>query len=175
MKFLFKACAVAAIALSSPAFANDEDILPVPTDEISVYREVGPWTVYQNDTRASCFITMTDETHGTAVQMGLTKDHMAGYVAVFSKTADVEEGVINDIALIINDNLYAGKSKTFSDPLREGYEGGYVLADKQMRLDLERGKELIAFPDSPRMIVVSLKRSGDAIYEARQCNQSLGS
>jgi len=173
MKSFLKAFSVAVVAFAFPAYAADEDILPEPTDDISSYRTAGDWTIFQNATRGSCFITRTDESNGTAVQIGLTKDQQAGYIGVFSKTADIQEGV-KDISILVNDNIYVGKSKAFSQSLNDGYKGGYVLSNnKQLRLDLEKGGTMVAFPDSPYMVIIDLKGAGNAIYEGRECNKKL--
>lgn len=165
-------CAAVAFAVAAPAFAGDEDVLPMSTDEITMYRNAGDWSVHQNLTRKTCFISRSGE-NGGLIQMGLTKEEDYGYVGIFSKNLDVEEG-IKEIAILVNDNVYVGHSKGVTHNLEGGYKGGYVLGQgKEFRMDLEKGEELIAFPDSPYVYIVNLKGSSNAIYEARKCTNEL--
>ena len=54
MNTLTKTIAALLLAAATPAFAADQDVLPVNTDEFAQYRNVGEWGVHQN---LSCFIS----------------------------------------------------------------------------------------------------------------------
>ena len=172
MNMITKTIAVLLLGAATPALSADQDILPVNTDEIAQYRNVGEWVVHENLTRGSCFISRSDDA-GHLVQIGLTKDNNYGYIGIFQKGAHLEEGT-NDVAIVVNGNLYVGESKTVVHGASDGYEGGYVIAnDKQLRLDLEQQKEMIVFPDKPFMVTVNLDHLRNAIYEARECTKKL--
>ena len=157
---------------ATPAFAADQDVLPVNTDEIAQYRNVGDWGVHENLTRGSCFISRADDA-GHLVQIGLTRDNDYGYIGIFQKGIELEEGT-NAVAIVVNGNLYVGESKTVAHGASDGYQGGYVIAnDKQLRLDLEQQKEMIVFPDQPFTVTVNLDHVRNAIYEARECTRKL--
>ncbi|WP_299848814.1 hypothetical protein [uncultured Roseovarius sp.] len=159
-----------AALIAAPAFAGEESVLPASGDEIEKYRNAGDWTIYKNMTQQSCFTVKAGET--TAVQLGLTKDKQFGYIGVFMKGADVAEEN-QAVAVAVNDNIYVGEAGSATH-LTDDYKGGYVLAnDKQLRLDLEKAAELIAFPESANVVTVDLKGSGNAIYEARKCNDEM--
>ena len=171
MNTLTKTIAVLLLA-ATPALAADQDVLPVNTDEIAQYRNVGDWVVHENLTRGSCFISRADDA-GHLVQIGLTKDNDYGYIGIFQKGVELEEGT-NAVAIVVNGNLYVGESKTVAHGASDGYQGGYVIAnDKQLRLDLEQQKEMIVFPDQPFTVTVKLDRVRNAIYEARECTRKL--
>ncbi len=179
MKSLTAGSLVLSFALATMAMASDEEaypeaeVLPEASDEIEKYRNAGDWSIYRNMTRGSCFMTRTDD-YGGAVQMGLTKDGNYGYVGVFVKGAEVEEGV-KDIAIVVNDNIYVGESSSATH-IEGDYQGGYILSNnKQLRLDLEKADEMIAFPDAPYMVTVDLKGSRNAIFEVRKCTEELQS
>jgi hypothetical protein len=172
MKMIPKTIAVLLLGAAMPALAADQDVLPVNTDEFAQYRNVGEWGVHENLTRGSCFISRTDDA-GHLVQIGLTKDNEYGYIGIFQKGAKLEEGS-NDVAIVVNGNLYVGVAKTVAHGASDGYEGGYVIAnDKQLRLDLEKQKEMVVFPDKPFTITVNLDHVRNAIYEARECTKKL--
>jgi hypothetical protein len=163
------------LGAATPALAADQDVLPLNSDEIAHYRDVGQWVVHENLTRGSCFISRADPA-GHLVQIGLTKDNDYGYLGIFQKGVELEEGT-NAVAILINGNLYVGQSKAVVHGASGDYEGGYVLATgesrKQMRLDLEKQKEMVVFPDKPFTVTVQLDRVRDAIYEARECTKKL--
>lgn len=175
MNMITKTIALLLLAAATPALAADQDVLPVNTDEIAQYRNVGEWVVHENRTRGSCFISRSDE-EGHLVQIGLTKDSDYGYIGIFQKGAELEEGT-NAVAIIVNGNLYVGESKAVVHGASDGYEGGYVLAHgesrKQMRLDLDKQGEMIVFPDKPFTVTVNLDHVRNAIYEARECTKKL--
>ena len=158
---------------AAPVLAADQDVLPLNSDEIAKYRNVGEWAVHENRTRGTCFISRSDAS-GNLVQMGLTKNTEYGYIGIFKKGADVSE---NDemVKVVINDNLYVGSAKKLVHGASDGYSGGYILAnDKQVRLDLERAREMIVFPESPYSVMVDLTGGvRNAIYEARECTRKL--
>jgi hypothetical protein len=175
MNMITKAIALLLLGAASPAMAADQDVLPLSTDEIAHYRDVGDWVVHENRTRGSCFISRTDEA-GHLVQIGLSKDSDYGYIGIFQKGIELEEGT-NAVAVLINGNLYVGESKTLVHGASGDYQGGYVLAKdenrKQLRLDLEKQKEMIIFPDKPYTVTVNLDHVRNAIFEARECTSKL--
>lgn len=175
MNMITKAIALLLLGAASPAVAADQDVLPLNTDEIAHYRDVGDWVVHENRTRGSCFISRTDEA-GHLVQIGLSKDSDYGYIGIFQKGIELEEGT-NAVAVLINGNLYVGESKALVQGASGDYQGGYVLAKddnrKQLRLDLEKQKEMVIFPDKPYMVTVNLDHVRNAIFEARECTAKL--
>jgi len=172
MNMITKTIAVLLLGAATPALAADPDVLPLNTDEIAHYRNVGQWVVHENLTRGSCFISRADDA-GHLVQLGLTKDNNYGYIGIFQKGIELEEGT-NSVAIVVNGNLYVGVSKTVAHGASGGYQGGYVIADdKQLRLDLEQQEEMIVFPDQPFTVTVSLDHVRNAIYEARECTRKL--
>ncbi len=173
--------AVAASCLAVVAFASDDaaeeeayaeaEVLPEATDTIEDFRRVGEWMVYANVTRGSCFMTQTDD-FGAAVQMGLTKSGEYGYIGIFVKGAEVEEG-IKDIVISVNDNIYVGESYSATH-LEDGYQGGYILSNNtDLRYDLGKADEMYAFPESPFMVTVDLEDARNAIFEVRKCTEEL--
>ncbi len=168
------------IALSIPAIASateeqtgyaEAEVLPSATDEIGKYRRAGEWTVFENKTRKSCFMTRTDESGG-AVQMGLTKSGEYGYIGIFVKGAQVEDE-IKEVAIVVNGNVYVGEANPATH-LEGNYQGGYILANNtKLRHDLGKGDELVAFPDAPYSVLVDLKDAGKAIFEVRKCTSEL--
>lgn len=172
MKMITRTITALLLAAATPALAADQDVLPLNTDEIAHYRDVGQWGVHENLTRGSCFISRADDA-GHLVQIGLTKDNDYGYIGIFQKGIELEEGT-NAVAIVVNGNLYVGQSKTVAHGASDGYQGGYVIAnDKQLRLDLEQQDEMVVFPDQPFTVTVQLDRVRNAIYEARECTRKL--
>ena len=175
MTTISKTIAALLFAAATPVLAADQDVLPLNTDEIAHYRDVGEWVVHENRTRGSCFISRADEA-GHLVQIGLTKDSDYGYLGIFQKGIELAEGT-NAVAIVINGNLYVGTSKAVVHGASDGYQGGYVIADeenrKQFRLDLEKHGEMVVFPDQPYTVTVNLDHVRNAIYEARECTKKL--
>lgn len=172
MKTLTHLIAACALLAGSTAWAADEDVLPLASDDIAKYREAGEWTVFENRTRKSCFISRSDDA-GNLVQMGLTRNNLFGYVGIFRKDAEIPEGE-EAVAVIVNDNLYVGSAKNVVTGASGNYSGGYILAnDRQFRIDLEKSAEMIVFPDMPFSVTVNLGRARDAIFEARECTGKL--
>lgn len=158
---------------AAPVLAADKNVLPRSSDEIAKYRNVGEWTVHENRTRGTCFISRADDS-GNLVQMGLTKNTEYGYIGIFKKGADVTEED-EMVGVVINDNLYVGSARKLVHGASGDYKGGYIMAnDKQVRLDLERASEMVVFPESPYTVTVDLTGGvRNAIYEARQCTRKL--
>jgi len=172
MTLLSRLLTAAVISIAGPALASDDSVLPRAGDDIGKYRQVGNWTVYENRTRGSCFISRSDE-KGNLVQMGLTEDNLYGYIGIFKKDAEIPEGE-EAVAIVVNDNLYVGGAKNVVQGASGNYKGGYILADnRQLRLDLERASEMVVFPDLPFTLTVNLDKSRAAIFEARQCTGKL--
>jgi len=173
MNKISRALTAMMILVAGPAIAANEDILPINTDEIAKYRNVSEWTVYENRTRGTCFISRSDAS-GNLVQMGLTKNTEYGYIGIFKKGADVTEDD-EMVEVIINDTVYVGTAKKLIHGASGDYKGGYILAnDKQVRLDLERAREMVIFPESPYTVSIDLTGGvRNAIYEARECTRKL--
>lgn len=167
---------VVCAALTAPAFASDTsyaeaEVLPEASDVVETYRTAGNWAIFANQTRKTCYMEQADDAGG-AVQMGLTKSGDYGYIGMFIKGAEVEEG-IKDIALSVNGNIYVGEA-TAATHLEGGYQGGYVLSNNpELRYDLGKADQLFAFPDAPYMLTVDLKGARNAIYEVRKCTEEL--
>lgn len=158
--------------MALPAWAADDDVLPAAGDEISQYRNVGNWSVHENRTRKSCFVSQADD-KGNLVQLGLTKDNEYGYIGIFKKDADLPEGD-EAVAIVVNDKLYVGRATNVVQGASGNYKGGYILANnKQLRLDLEKSKEMVVFPDLPFIVTVNLDDMRNAIFEARECTDKL--
>lgn len=164
---------IAALAfLSAPmAFAADEDVLPATGDDIEVYTHTNDWTVFKNNTRQSCFITWSED-GSTAVQMGLTADKEFVYLGAFVRDLEpLEEGSV--VAIVINGNTYVGGSTTVRQTLTGRYKGAYVLSNNpQFIKDIEEAEELIAFPDAPYRVTVTLDGARGAVIEGRKCTVS---
>src|SRR6056297_1476926 len=94
---------------AAPVLAADKNVLPRSSDEIAKYRNVGEWTVHENRTRGTCFISRADDS-GNLVQMGLTKNTEYGYIGIFKKGVDVTEDD-EMVEVFINDTLYVGSAK----------------------------------------------------------------
>jgi len=175
MNSVTKTIAIFLVGAATPAVAADQDVLPLNSDEIAQYRNVGDWVVHENRTRGSCFISRSDDA-GHLVQIGLTKDSDYGYIGIFQKGIELEEGA-NAVAILVNGNLYVGESKAVVHGASDDYQGGYVIASdenkKQLRLDLEKQKEMVVFPDKPFTVTVNLDHVRNAIYEARECTTKL--
>jgi hypothetical protein len=167
---------VLSTSLATASFASDDAypeaaVLPEASDVITDYRRAGEWMIYANETRGTCFMTQVDD-FGGAVQMGITKSGEYGYIGLFVKGAEVEEG-IKDIVISVNDNIYVGESNSATH-LADDYEGGYIISDNtQLRYDLGKAEELYAFPDAPYMVTVDLKGARNAIFEVRKCTSEL--
>ena len=173
MKKISQALTVVMTLTAAPVLAADEDVLPLNTDEIAKHRNVGKWTVHENRTRGTCFISRSDDA-GNLVQMGLTKNTEYGYIGIFKKGADVTEED-EMVEVFINENLYVGSARKLVHGASGDYKGGYIMAnDKQVRLDLERAREMVVFPESPYTVTVDLTGGvRNAIYEARECTRKL--
>ncbi len=170
MKFAKHVIPMLAAVIATPVIAAESDVLPLATDQIEPYRNAGAWTIYENQTRKSCFAVHAGET--TAVQLGLAKNKELGYIGVFAKGVDVSGGAV-PVSSSLNNEVHHGIAGSATH-IAGGYEGGYVLGDKdQLRVDLKKTNELIAFPDSPHAVAVDLSGSYDAVYEVRKCTEEL--
>ncbi len=170
-RLLSKFAATVAICTASMAYAADEDVLPLSTDQIEEFWKATFWTIYKNNTRQSCFIEWRGET--SVVQAGLTKAQDAIYFGAFLKDFEPANQGEQPIAIVINGNLYVGGTTTVSQNLSEGFEGAYILVtNPQFISDLEEAREFIAFPDSPNTATVKLTTPRNAIGRARDCMAS---
>jgi len=171
MTRLLTALIAVSMAFAAPLMAA-EDVLPSSTDEISIDRKAGAWVIFKNETRKSCFASYKSE-NGYVVQFGFTKDETNGYLGLFSQDAKVEEGT-RDITVIANGNVYFGESTGVAVNLSDGYEGGYILVNNPNFVkDIEKGKQLVAFPDSPNTYIIDMKGAKNAVYEVRKCTTEL--
>ncbi|WP_324752125.1 hypothetical protein [Roseovarius sp. Pro17] len=168
MNKLYPAIGAIALALATPLAAAPEDVLPAKGDEITKFRDAGAWTIRENATRGSCFASYKAES-GAIVQFGFTKDESVGYLGLFSQNANVTEPE-QEVAFIANGNLYSGQATGVGASLEDGYEGGYVLVNNvEFVKDIEAGKELIVFPETPETYVVDMSGASAAVYEVRKC------
>lgn len=168
--FFAGAAAGLMICAASLAHAADEDVLPAAGDTIETYLSAKYWTVFKNSTRQSCFIEWRSE--NSVVQAGLTKAQDAGYLGAFLRDVEPTEGN-QDIAIVLNGNLYVGRSTTVAQTLSGGLKGGYIVVDNPNFVkDLEEAREFVAFQGSPYTVTVKLKTPKNAIDRARECMAS---
>ena len=161
-----------AIVCAAPLSAATDDVLPASGDDISKYRDAGAWTIHQNATRGSCFASYRS-TNDAIVQFGFTKSEKMGYLGLFSQTAMVTDGD-QKIAVIANGNLYVGEASGVGANLKDDYKGGYILVNNpEFVKDIEAGKELVAFPESPQSYIVDMRGAKAAVYEVRKCTGEL--
>lgn len=169
---LFSAFVVSSLAFATPLMAS-EDILPSKSDEISADRKAGVWTIFRNETSNTCFASYESD-DGYVVQFGFSQDAQNGYIGLFSKDFEVEEGT-SEIALVVNETLYTGEATGLPANL-SGYQGGYIIVNNpDFVKDVEHGKEIVAFPDSPRAFSISMKGAKNAVYVVRECTEELQS
>lgn len=171
-----RAC-MTALALclgATTAMAADDFVLPTTMDEIKTFRNVSGWTVYQDKTSKSCFFSKGTEDGNALVQMGLTKNSAFGYIGLFSKGVEPETKAEN-IAVVINDNIYVGMVNQVRQTAN-GYHGGYLVGlTEELRKDLNNADEIVAFPDTPYIYIINLKGVKNAIFETRKCMEELNS
>lgn len=169
---LFKFIMAASICVATPVLSADENILPASSDEIKLYRNIGSWSVHENLTRKSCFISQADD-KGYLVQMGMAKGNEFGYVGIFKKDAEIPEGD-KAVAILVNDHIYSGKTHNVTDGISGNYVGGYILADTlDLQYDLKNSEAMVIFPDMDFNVTVSLQDARNAIFEAQQCTEKL--
>lgn len=159
----------------SAAFASDlSDVLPARGDSLSLYKEVGEWTVHADASRGSCLIERSDA-EGNVMQMGLTKDQSTAYVGVFTK-ADISIKPNQPIEIAVDGVVFVGESFGIrSGQVSGNYSGGYVLSnDPDFVTAIAEGRKLVAFPEKTGLFVVDLTGTKRAIDEARKCHLSLG-
>lgn len=173
---LKKILAAAGVTLAMTATAGlAADPLPSSDDTFEVYSQVEGWTIFVDETNATCLIEKTDE-NANVVQVGLTKDKKYAYVGVFTK-ADV--GIKNHkekILVSVDGNLYEGKAKTKTKHLPEGYTGGYFLADNANFIsDFQKKYTMTVFPKKENAFIVSLDGTLKAVEAGRECVAAQGS
>ncbi|MEM6374627.1 MAG: hypothetical protein AAF686_00210 [Pseudomonadota bacterium] len=172
-------CTTLAASLSLLSAATEtkaqtaQEVLPLTTDDLEMYRSWDKWQIFSNNTRGHCLGTKSDESG--VLQMGVTADETMGYVGVFVK-AEVEPGESNAIAVKLGDEIFVGKTSGPVGNLGDGWHGGYILANNQDFLKaLEANDMMTAFPDQPYSVELNITGSNNAIYEISQCSQKLGS
>lgn len=167
------ACGFGAALLMSTApiaQAADTDVLPATGDKVETFISTKYWTVFKNNTRQSCFIEWRAE--NSVVQAGLTLDQNAGYLGAFLKDADPQAGD-QDVAIVLNGNVYVGSASTVSGDLSGGLKGGYIVVDNPRFLsDLEEAREFVAFQGAPYTVTVKLKTPKNAVERARECMET---
>ncbi|MEM9910770.1 MAG: hypothetical protein AAF922_08305 [Pseudomonadota bacterium] len=150
-----------------------QEVLPLTTDDLEMYRSWDKWQIFSNNTRGHCLGTKSDDSG--VLQMGVTADETMGYVGVFVK-ADVEQGESNAIAVKVGDEIFVGETSGPVGDLGDGWHGGYILANnKDFRKAIEANNTMTAFPDQPYSVDLNIKGANNAIYEISQCSQKLGS
>lgn len=166
------------LALLSPAASNAKDEVGVLPDANSVFVKWGEeegWTIYADESRATCLIERVDEAENV-IQMGLTEVRSVGYLGIFTKNdIDLKAGE-DPIVVAFDDALYTGIATTKTKNLPDGYKGGYVLTDDPEFVEkVQRKYEMILFPQKEYAIVVKLDGSLKAIEAARKCFKELNS
>jgi hypothetical protein len=165
-----KAFAVALlVALSSAtAVCAQEDPLPKASDTLVKYGEVEGWTVYANKTRGDCLIV--NSFGPGAVQMGVAADRSVGYLGVFTKLDIGVKNGVKEIFVDIDGNLYSGLATTTAGQLKDGYSGGYILADDpDFKRDVAKKYTMIVFPETQGAFVVDLKGTYKAMAMGHKC------
>lgn len=163
--------AAALAVVGTTVFADSESPIPSSSDAFTVYTEMDLWTVYADADTRTCLAERVDEM-GNVFQMGLTKDHLYGYIGVFT-LADVKIKDTQEIEIFIDDKVFLGKSYGIkSKKLKGDYSGGYALTDSPEFVDaIANGQTLIAFPEKEGIFVVDLIGTKKAIEETRACNK----
>ena len=162
--------AAASLALAATTAGFAKNPLPVSTDKLVKFGEVGGWTVYDNKTRGHCLIVSQDE--NGAVQMGVTSANKhIGYLGVFTKhNIGISHKKKSKIFVSIDGNLYAGVATRVSDHLKGGLTGGYILTDNpQFVRDIAKKYEMVVFPETAGTFVVDLSGTYKAMEMAREC------
>ena len=174
MNKFFPAFGALALAIATPLAAATDDVLPTRGDDISKFRDAGAWTIRANNTRGTCFASYKSES-GAIVQFGFVEDESTGYLGLFSQNVNVTESE-QGVAFIANGNLYSGQATGVGASIADGYEGGYILVNNpDFVKDIEAGKELVVFPETPETYVVDMSGASAAVYEVRKCTTGLGS
>ncbi|MGR3660291.1 MAG: hypothetical protein ACU0CA_03755 [Paracoccaceae bacterium] len=140
-------------------------------DTFQKYGEVGDWKVFIDNEKKSCLIENIDDV-GNVVQMGLTADRGVAYVGIFTlEETDIKVDGTEDVAILLDDNLYIGQATGMRGNITKGYSGGYVLSDDpQFVEDIARKHMMTVFPEKEFAFIVDLTGTYDAIEMARKCN-----
>ena len=156
----------AGIALATALFAGSAF-----AETFEKYGEVEGWNVFIDHSKKSCMIEKSDDV-GHVVQMGLTRNREVGYLGVFrSGEADIVSGEKRDVAILIGDNIYTGKSTGMRGNITEGYSGGYVVSDNpQFVKDIREQYTMTVFPNQKYTFTVDLTGTYKAIDLGRKCN-----
>lgn len=183
--------------VASMAMAQD-GVVSKEGSAFSVYGKVDNWTIYADQNKKSCLAESVDAA-GTVLQMGLTENRELGYFGVFTqqelpfatppadssgmgkpddptKGEDPDGGALNSVPLTItlNGHVYEGKANKMTEPLSNGYRGGYIPTNNpEFVSDLENGQTMIAFSDLGDGIAVDLTGTKKAIEEAKACTAKL--
>lgn len=160
-----------AVAMAGVAWA--ENPIPQSGDDLSVFKQMGEWTVYADATRGSCLAERVDAM-GNALQMGLTKDGSAAYVGVFTP-AEVDFKRNDPIAIAVDGKIFEGKSHGVrSKKLAGGQSGGYIITNNPDLIDaIANGRKLVAFPEKVGAFEVDLTGTKMAIDEIKACTAGL--
>jgi hypothetical protein len=163
--------AIAAISLAGAAWANDP--LPRSGDDLSVFKEMGEWTIYADATRGSCLAERVDAA-GNAMQMGLTKDKSAAYVGVFTP-AELDFERSQPIEIAVDGMMFTGKAEGVkSKKLAGGQSGGYIVTNNLDLINaIAEGQTLVAFPEKTGVFEIDLTGTKVAIEEIETCNAGL--
>ena len=134
------------------------------------YGEVEGWKVFIDNEKQSCLIEKVDDV-GNVVQMGLTTAKDAAYVGVFTKgETDIKAADGQEVAILLDENLYAGPATGMRGNITEGYSGGYILAKNEQFIDdIARKYTMSVFPEKQYAFIVDLAGTFEAIKMARQC------
>ena len=134
------------------------------------YGEVEGWKIFIDNDKQSCLIEKIDDV-SNVVQMGLTTAKDAAYVGVFTKAeTEIMAGDEEAVAILLDENLYAGPATGMRGNITEGYSGGYILAKNEQFIDdVARKYTMTVFPEKSYAFVVDLTGTFEAIKLARQC------
>jgi hypothetical protein len=160
-------------ALSAIAFggmASAELPIPQSSDSMSVYKEMGEWTVYADATRGTCLAERVDS-ESNVMQMGLTQTEGFGYVGVFT-TGDLDVERSQGLAIAVDGQVFVGNSHGIRSKQIEGgnHSGGYIITNNPNLVNaIANGKTLVAFPEKSAAFEVDLTGTKAAIEEIRAC------
>jgi len=161
--------ALAALAACATTAENDDfDVLPKSSATFVEWGEAEGWDILVDTSRGTCLIERVD-TNGTVVQMGLTSNAEFGYLGVFTQ-ADVSPKD-NLVHVSLDGKQYYGDAEAQTSKLKNGYKGGYILANNQNFVnDVMKKYVMSVYPEDANTFDVSLDGTNEAIKQARQCN-----
>jgi hypothetical protein len=163
---------LSAIAVAGIASAE----LPIPQsgDVLSMYKKIGEWTIYADETRGSCLAERVDS-ENNVMQMGITQDGGFGYVGVFT-TAELDVEDSQKIAIGVDGEIFVGDTHGIRSKQIKGgsHSGGYIVTNNPDLVNaIANGQILVAFPERTGAFIVDLTGTKAAIAEIRACTDGL--